>query len=157
MWAGGITGGAADSKHFTMRHKGAARGKAGLYRDRTHVPVVSVVAIGMMQADIDTKVDLVILRIPPTCINDLVRICRGIHGPVRNAIVNAIMTIVIHPGTQAIRPIRPGARIANTGLWRRYPWRRGRRTGLAGFVTGKPNDTIIKSIVRRGVVEDRFL
>jgi len=78
-----------------------------------------------MQADIDAKVDLMVLRVPPTGINDLVCICCGVYRPIGNAIVHAIMTIVIHPIAEAIRPIPTRTRVANTGLWRRYP--RGRR------------------------------
>lgn len=78
----GIPGRAADAQHFPMRHERAARRRTGLHRDRAHVSVIRIVAIGMMQADINAEIDLVILWIPPAGIDDLVRICRSIHRPV---------------------------------------------------------------------------
>ncbi len=119
--------------------------------------VIGVVAVRVMQADIDTKIDLVVLRIPPTGVNDLIGVCRGIDRPVRNALVDAIVTIVIHPGTQAIRPIRPGPGIADSRLWR---WRARRGWGraiLARFIASEPNDPVIEGVVGTRMIEDRFL
>ena len=48
-----------------MRHGDTARRTASLHSDRTHVSIIRVVAIGMMQADINAEIDLVILWIPP--------------------------------------------------------------------------------------------
>ena len=67
--------------------------------------VISVVSIGMMQADINAEIDLVILRVPPARIDDLVCICRGINGTIGDAIIHAIVTIIIDPIAQAIRPV----------------------------------------------------
>ena len=44
--------------------------------------VIGVVSIGMMQTDINTKIDIVILWIPPAGIDDLVGICCGIDGAI---------------------------------------------------------------------------
>ena len=140
-----------------MRCEDAARCRTGLHRDRTHVSVIGVVAVGMMQADIDAEIDLVILRVPPTRVDDLIRICCGIHRAVGNAIVYAVVTIVIHPVTQAVRPIRPRPCITNARLRRRYPWRRRGGTIFARFVACEPNDSVIKSIVGGRMIEDRFL
>jgi hypothetical protein len=119
--------------------------------------IISVVSVRVMQADIDTKIDLVVLRIPPAGVNDLIGICRGVDGPVGNAIVNAIVTIVIHPGAQAIRPIRPCPGIANAWLRRRCTWRCRGRTILARFVAAERNDTVIERVVGTRMIEDRFL
>jgi hypothetical protein len=110
-----------------------------------------------MQADIDAEIDLMILRIPPTGINDLVCICRSIHRSIGNAIVHAIMAIVIHPIAKAIRPISTCTGVANAGLWRRYPRGRGRGTSLARFVTCKCDHTVVEGIVGRRMIEDRLL
>src|ERR1041384_4953479 len=101
----------------------------------------------MMQADIDTKIDLMVLRIPPAGVNDLIRIRRGIDGPVGNAVVNAIVTIVIHPGAQAVRPIGSSPGVANTRLRRWRTWRCRRRAILAGFIAAESNDTVIERLV----------
>jgi hypothetical protein len=46
------------------------------------MPIISVVAVRVVQTDVDTKVDLVILRVPPTGVNNLICIRRGIDGAV---------------------------------------------------------------------------
>jgi len=51
-----------------------------------------------MQADVDAKVDLVILRVPPTGVNDLICIRRGVDRSIGDPIIDSVMTIVIHPG-----------------------------------------------------------
>ena len=81
-----------------MRDKCAADYGAGLHRDRTHVPVIGIVAVRVMQADVDAKVDLVILRVPPTGVNDLICIRRGVDRSIGDPIIDSVMTIVIHPG-----------------------------------------------------------
>lgn len=83
------------------------------------MPVISIVAIGMVQTDIDAEIDLVILRVPPARIDDPVCIRRGIHGTIRDAIVHTVVTIVIDPITKAVRPVRTCTCIANSSLRRR--------------------------------------
>jgi len=119
--------------------------------------VIGVVSVWMMQADIDAQIDLVVLWVPPTGVNDLICIRRGIDRPVGNTIVDAIVTIVIQPGAKTIRPIRSIPGVAYAALWRRCPGGRRRRTILAGFIAGEPDDPVIKCIVGRGMIEDRFL
>ena len=128
-----------------------------MHRDRTHMTIIGVIAVRMMQADVDAEIDLVILRIPPASVNDLICIRRGIDGPVGNAIVDAIVAIVIQPGAQAIRPIGSIAGVTYAVLWRRCPGRLRRRTILAGFIAAESDDPVIERIVGRGMIEDRFL
>jgi hypothetical protein len=121
------------------------------------VPVIGIVTIGMMQADINAEVDPVILRVPPTGIDDLVCVRRGVHGTIRNAIVYAVVTIVIDPIAEAVRPVSARAGVANACLWRRRTRRRRRRTVLAGGISGVSENDIVVGIVRRGMIEDGFL
>ena len=69
-----------------------------------------------MQADVNAEIDLVILRIPPAGIDDLVCIRRGVDGTIRDAIVHAIVTIIIDPIAEAVRPVSARARVADTRL-----------------------------------------
>ena len=85
-----------------MRHGGASDGGTLLYSNGTHVSVICVVAVGMMQADIDTEIDPVILRVPPASIDDLICVGGGVDGAIRDAIIDAIVTIVIDPITKAV-------------------------------------------------------
>jgi hypothetical protein len=55
-----------------MREESTPGRGTRLYRDRTHVPVIGIVSIRMMQADIDAEINLVVLRVPPTGVDDLV-------------------------------------------------------------------------------------
>ena len=119
--------------------------------------VIGTVSIGMMQADVNAKVDLVVLWIPPTGVDDLVRIGRGIHRPIRDAIVHAIVTIVIDPIAQAVRPVSTCACVTDSGLWWRRARRRRGRTVLASSIPGVGKDNIIVRVVRCGMIEDRFL
>src|SRR5215212_563533 len=112
-----VSGGAADAEHFPMRHGRTAQYRTGLHRDRTHVPIVCVVTVGMMQADVNAQVHLMVLRVPPTGINDLVCVRRGIHRAVRDAVSHAIMPIVIYPVSKAMGPGSTRARRAGSGLW----------------------------------------
>jgi hypothetical protein len=66
------------------------------------VTIIGVVSIRVMQTDINTEVDFVILRIPPAGIDDLVRIRRGIDGTIRDAVVHAIVTVIIDPVAEAV-------------------------------------------------------
>ena len=107
-----------------MRDKSAAGRRTCLHSHGTHVTIVCVVAIGVMQAHINAEIDLVILRIPPARVDDLVCICRRINRTIRNAIIHAIMTIIKHPIADAVRPISAAPYITNSGLWRRRAGRR---------------------------------
>ncbi len=113
MRTGGIAGRAADAQHLSMRDRGAAHRRAALYRDRAHVSVIGVVPVRMMQADINAKIDLVILRIPPAGIHDLVRVGCCIHGAIGDAEVYAVMPIVVHPIAQAVGPVASGTGVTN--------------------------------------------
>jgi hypothetical protein len=61
------------------------------------VTVISGISIGMMQADINAKIDLVILWVPPARVDDLVCVCSGVNGTVSDAIIHAIMAIIGDP------------------------------------------------------------
>ncbi len=139
-----------------MRDRCASHRPTWLHSDRAHMSVVCVVSIGMMQANVNAKIDFMILWIPPTRIDDLICICRGIYRPIRDAIVDTIVTIVPDPVAQTIRPISPTSRIANTGLWRRCSRRRGGWTVLIRHIACEYNDLIIECIVWRGMIENRF-
>jgi hypothetical protein len=110
-----------------------------------------------MQADINTEVDPVILRVPPTGVDDLVRIGGGIHGAIGDAVIHAVVTIIIDPVTEAVGPVRTRTRIANARLGRRCAWRWRRRTVLARSISGVCQDNSILRVIGRGMVEDRFL
>lgn len=135
----------------------AARRGTGLDCNRAHVPVIGAVAIRVMQANIDPEIDLVILRVPPAGIDDLIRIRRGVDGTIRDAVVHTIVTIVIDPIAEAVRPVSARARVAHAGLWRRRASRRGRWTILARDIAGVCKDDIVVGVVWCGVVEDGFL
>ena len=128
-----------------------------MHRDRAHVPVIRAVSIGMMQPDVDTKVDFVILRIPPAGIHDLISIRRGIDGAIRDAVVHAVVTIVVDPIAEAVGPVTARARVANSSLWWRRAGRRRRRTVLARDSAGVGKHNVIVGVVWRGMVEDGFL
>ena len=140
-----------------MRHKSATGRRTCLHSDRTHVTIVCVVAVGMMQADINAKIDLVILRIPPARVDDLISIRRGVNRTIRDAIVHAIMTIIKHPITEAVRPVSSTSYITNSSLWRRRAGRRGRRTVLIRNVASERQHAIIKCVVGSGMIKDGFL
>lgn len=140
-----------------MRYKNAAWGRTGLDRDRAHVSVIGVVAVRMVQTNVDTEVDLVILWVPPARVNDLICVGRGIHRAVGNPIVYAIVAIVINPIAQAVRPIGSGAGVTNPGLRRRRARRRGGRAILVGDIARVNNNAVVVGIVWSGVIEDGFL
>ena len=137
-----------------MRDEGASRRRTGLHRDGAHVSIISVVAIVMMKANVNTKVDTVILWIPPASVHNLICICRGINWAIRDTIIHTIMTVIKDKGAQAIRPVTTAASITHSRLWRRRPWRRGRGTVLVCNIASKSNDAIIECIVWRGMIED---
>jgi hypothetical protein len=121
------------------------------------VAIIGAVSVRMMQADVNAKVNLVILRVPPTGVDDLVCIGGGVNGAIGNAVVHAIVTIVIDPVAEAVRPVAASARVADSGLgWRRAGWRRG-RTIFTCSIPCVREDKIILCIVGRGMIEDRFL
>ena len=157
MWTSRIPSCAADAKHFAMWHERASRCGTGLHRDRTHVTIIGVVAVGMTEADVNPEIDFVILGIPPTRVDDLVCICRGIDGTVRDAIIHAIMTVVIDPIAQAVRPVSTLPCIANPGLWWRCASRRRGRTIFTRLIPGVGKDNIVVGIVGCGMIEDGFL
>ena len=140
-----------------MRDQGAAHERTGLHRDRAHMPVIRVVAVGVMQADVNAEVDLVVLRVPPAGVDDLVCIGGGIDGAIRDAIIHAVVTIVIDPVAEAVGPVRTRARIADACLRRRRTRGWGRRTILASPVAGICQDNVILRVIGRGMVEDGFL
>jgi hypothetical protein len=65
-----------------MREESTPGRGTRLYRDRTHVPVIGIVSIRMMQADIDAEINLVVLRVPPTGVDDLVSVRGGKDGTI---------------------------------------------------------------------------
>ena len=140
-----------------MRHEGATRCGAGLHRNGAHMSVISIVTIGMTQTDINAQIDLVILRVPPTRVDNLICICGRVHGAIRDAIIHAIVPIVINPIAEAVRPVPTLPRIANSGLWRRCAWRCRYRTILTRLILCKSQDDVVICIVGRGVIENGFL
>lgn len=111
----------------------------------------------MVQADINPKVDLMILRIPPSRIDDLVRVCRGVNGTIGDSVIHAIVTVVGDPIRQAVRPIDALARVTYACLRRRNAGGRRRRAKLERLIAGKCQHTVIVGVVWRGVIEDRLL
>ena len=140
-----------------MWDNGAACKRTGLHCDRTHVTVISVIPVGMVQADVNAEVDLMILRIPPTGVDDLVGIRRGVDGSVGDAIIHAIVTIVINPIAETVRPVSTRTRVADTRLGRRCARRWWRRAVLARLIACISKDNSILSVIGRGMVEDGFL
>jgi hypothetical protein len=121
------------------------------------VTVISGIAIGMMQAHIDAQIDIVILWVPPARIDDLICVCRGINRTVSDAIIHAVVAIIKHPIAKAVRPVSSAPCITNSGLGRRGArgWRR--RTVLVCYIACECEHAIIECVVRRGMIEDRFL
>jgi hypothetical protein len=111
----------------------------------------------MVQADVNTEVDSVILRVPPAGIDDLVGIRRGVKGTVGDAIIYAVVAIVINPIAEAVRPVPARARVADAGPGRRRPRRWRRRTVFACHIGCECQHHVIVGIVRRGMIEDRCL
>jgi hypothetical protein len=66
------------------------------------MPVISGISIWMVQANINPKVDLVILWVPPARVDDLVCVCCGINGTIGNAIIHSIVAIIGDPVTEAV-------------------------------------------------------
>jgi hypothetical protein len=111
----------------------------------------------MVQANVNAEVDPVILRIPPAGIDDLICICGGVDGTIRDAVVHAIVTVVIDPIAEAVRPVSTRTRVADTRLGRRCARRRRGRTVLASPIAGVCKDNSILGVIGRGMVEDGFL
>jgi hypothetical protein len=121
------------------------------------MPVICVIAVGVTQADINAKVDPMILWIPPAGIDDLIGIGRCIYRAIGDAIVDAVMTVIIDPIAQAVRPVSAAAGIAYSLLWWRCSgWLRG-RTILVCHIAREGYNAVIKGIVWGGVIEDGFL
>src|SRR5215208_2098372 len=157
VWSRGIACGTTNAQPFPMRHKDTARRRTSLHCNRAHVPIIRVVSVGMMQTDVDAEVDLMVLRVPPTRVDDLVCICGSINRTIGNAVVHAIMTIVIDPIAEAVRPVSARARVADPCLWRRRARRRRHRTSFASYSPCKCKHYVVVGIVRRGMIEDGFL
>lgn len=137
-----------------MGNESASGWRTCLHSHRTHVPIISIVAVWMMQTDVNSKIDAVILRVPPSGINNLIRICGGIDRTIGNTIVHTIMTIIEYECTQAVRPIPSTASITNARLWRRRTGRRRRWTVFACLIACECKHAVIECIVRRGMIED---
>ena len=116
--------------------------------------VIGVVSIGVMKANVDTKIDAVILRVPPARVHNLICIRRGIDGTIRDAIVHAIMAIIKYERTQSVRPVSSTASITNASLRRRRSRWCGRRTVLVCNITRERDHAIIEGIVWGGMIED---
>lgn len=140
-----------------MRHESTTRRRTGLHGNRAHMTIISIVTIRMMQTNVDAEVDLVILWIPPTRVDDLVRIRRGVNGTIRNAIIHTIVTIVVNPIAETVRPITSRSRVANAGLRWRGTGGRGGWTSLARLITRVGKNDIVVGVIGRGVIEDRLL
>lgn len=140
-----------------MRHRRTSDRGTCLHGNRTHVSVIGIVAVGMMQANVDAKIDPVILRIPPAGIHDLVCIRSCIDGTIRDTIIHAVMAVVVYPATKAVGPVSAAAGIAYAGLRRRRSrWRRD-RTILIRHIARKCNNAVVECIVGCGMIEDGFL
>ena len=120
------------------------------------MPIVRVVSVGVMQADVDAEIDLVVLRVPPTGVDDLVGICGGIDRAIGDAIINSIVTVIPEPVAKAVGPVSTAARVAHTGLRRRCSGWRWRWTVLIGERSIEHDDLIIERIVGLGMIENRF-
>ena len=102
-----------------------------------------------MQADINAERDLVILRVPPASIHNPICIRRGIDGTIRDAIVNAIVTVVPHPIAEIVRPVSTVARVADSGLRRRRDRRRRVWTIFICLNACESDNAIIEYVVGR--------
>lgn len=140
-----------------MGYERTSRRRTGLHCDGAHVSIISVVTVWVMQADIDAEIDLVILRVPPAGVDDLVGIRCSVHGAIRDAVVHAIMTVVVDPIAEAVRPISALPCVANPRLRWRDTGRRGDRTILAGLIAGERKHDVVVGIVWCGMIEDGFL
>lgn len=140
-----------------MRYRCTSDRGTGLHGNGTHVAIIRVIAIGMMQAHVDAKIDPVILRVPPACIHDLVCIGCGIDGTIRDAIIHTIVTVVIYPVAQAVGPVSSAASITYTRLRWRCSRRCRNRAILICHIACVCNDAVVKCIVRCGMIENGFL
>src|SRR6266498_311521 len=156
MWTRGISGSAANAQPFSMRNGRASNSTTGLHGDGAHVSVVGVVSIRMMQTNINAEIDLMILRIPPAGIDDLIGICRGVNRAIGNSVINTIVTVVPNPIAETVGPIATAARVTNSSLRRWRSWRRGRWTVLVRHIAFIHDDLIVECIVGRRVIENRF-
>ncbi len=116
--------------------------------------IICVKAIRMVQADVNSQIYAVILRVPPACINNLIGICRPINGAIGNSIIHAIVTIIKYKGAQAVRPVPSTASITNSSLWRRRTGRRGRGANLICNIARESKHAVIECIVGGGMIED---
>ncbi len=119
--------------------------------------IIGAVSIGMVQADVNTKIDSVVLRVPPTGVDDLVRIGCGVHRTIGDTVVHAVVTIVIDPVAETVGPVSARACVADSGLWRWRAGRWGRWAILARSIAGIGKDDIVVGVVGGGMVENRFL
>jgi hypothetical protein len=69
------------------------------------VPIIGVISIRVVQANVNAETDPVILWIPPACIHDLICIGRGIDGAIGDTKVYAIVAVIPDPITEAIGPV----------------------------------------------------
>ena len=111
----------------------------------------------MVQTNVNAKIDPVILRIPPSGIDNLVCICGGVNGTIRDAVVYAIVTVVIDPIAEAVRPVSTRTCVADPRLGRRCARRWRGRTILTSTIAGVCKDNSILGVIRRGMIEDGFL
>ncbi len=152
---GGVAGVAADADHLAMRNIDATGAGARLHSHRAHVSVGGVIAVGMMQFDVDAEVGFVILRVVPAGIDHLVGVRGGVDGTVTDAVVYAVVAVVGNPVAEAVTPVNSVARVAHAGLRGRRAGRRRVGTGLVGGVSVEGDDAPIGvGVVGGGVVED---
>ena len=98
-----------------------------------------------------------VLRVVPTGIDDAVGIRRGVDGTIRDAIVDAIVTVIIDPIPEAVGPVSACAGVTDSSLRRRCSSRCRGRAVLVRFSARVYNDLVVVRIVGGGMIEDGFL
>lgn len=118
-----------------------------MHSNGAHVSIISVIAIRMMQADVNTETDTVILWVPPAGIDDLVCIRRSVNGTIGDSIIHAVMSVVPDPTTKAVGPVTTTACITYARLRRWRSRRRRHRTIFVRYIAGVCNDAIVSCVV----------
>ena len=112
-----------------MRNVGAVGTSARLHGQRAHVPIPGIVTVRMPQADENSQVATMILRVVPARIDNLVGIRRGQDLTVADSVINPIMTVIERIRAQLVTPIAAITVIAQP-IRRLYAARRGAGTGF---------------------------
>lgn len=98
-----------------------------------------------------------VLGVMPTCVNHLIAVGGGVERAVTQAVIGAIVAVVIKPISPAVRPVDSISLIANIALGRRDAGRGRFWTGFIGDIAGKDDHKAVRLVVNGvGVVEQGF-